>query len=380
MRRLKQAHFWHEPTQRRRSTYIRFACAALLLALSLGSNVFFFAHAQYLFPTYRHVSRTILSGLAYAVSFVPFALWDWCALILLLSALIGFVVCIRRHISLVVWLSHVLLVICVLLFVFIDAWALNHYAPPLNQELKLEVDSYSKEELCAATRAYVLEAAARAENVPRDANGHLVRQDFQELSAIAGKSYTQLGESYDVFRGSSVPVKELTLFGTPLLYTGYVGMFVAPLGEASVASACAVVDMPFTQCHEAAHRLGIASEKEANFSAFLACTTYEDLRFQYSGFYNAFVYCYNALYAQDSELALAVVRELLESPGVHYVLTDMEDTANYYEQFKAPQSALIDSRQLGDFVNQTYLSSMGEKDGIRSYGLVVDYLIAWQLR
>jgi hypothetical protein len=32
---------------------------------------------------------------------------------------------------------------------------------------------------------------------------------------------------------------------------------------------------------------------------------------------------------------------------------------------------------VGTTVNDTYLKSFGEKDGVRSYGLVVDYLLAW---
>jgi hypothetical protein len=61
--------------------------------------------------------------------------------------------------------------------------------------------------------------------------------------------------------------------------------------------------MPFTMCHEVAHRLGIASEREANFAAFLACTASDDVRFVYAGDYSAFCYCFNALYRADPERA-----------------------------------------------------------------------------
>jgi len=33
---------------------------------------------------------------------------------------------------------------------------------------------------------------------------------------------------------------------------------------------------------------------------------------------------------------------------------------------------------VGRAVNDTYLRGYGEQAGVRSYGLVVDYLIAWQ--
>jgi hypothetical protein len=59
-------------------------------------------------------------------------------------------------------------------------------------------------------------------------------------------------------------------------------------------------DLAFIMCHEAAHRLGIASEQEANFSAFLACQASEDVRLSYSGYFNAFAYCVNALLRADA--------------------------------------------------------------------------------
>ena len=36
--------------------------------------------------------------------------------------------------------------------------------------------------------------------------------------------------------------------------------------------------------------------------------------------------------------------------------------------------------RVGSAVNDGYLRSFGEREGVRSYGLVVDYLIAWDRR
>lgn len=56
-------------------------------------------------------------------------------------------------------------------------------------------------------------------------------------------------------------------------------------------------------CHEIGHRMAFARENEANFAAFLACEASEDARFAYSGYYTAFLYCYNALRKVDAAAA-----------------------------------------------------------------------------
>lgn len=49
--------------------------------------------------------------------------------------------------------------------------------------------------------------------------------------------------------------------------------------------------------------MAFARENEANFAAFLACEASEDARFTYSGYYTAFLYCYNALRKVDAAAA-----------------------------------------------------------------------------
>ena len=184
-------------------------------------------------------------------------------------------------------------------------------APPLADDLGLEVGEYSAEELYEATEYYWELAAQAAERVERDPQTYaLVRQPFERQAQVAGASYEPLARDYAVFAGGSAArVKELWLLGDALLYVGSDGIFIPVTGEANVPANCAVATQEFNMCHEAAHRLGIAAEEEANFAAFLACT------------------------ANDA----------------------------------------------GQAVNDAYLKVFGEEAGVRSYGLWVDYLIAWRV-
>ena len=355
------------------ATRLRLGASAALVVVCLVLRAVFERHGAGLFPAWRAFSKGLVGVLATACGVVPFAVWDVAALVLLMGALITLVRRVRAHDPLLPWASWVALVGTATMALFV-CWALNHYAPPLAGDLGLEVGQYSADELADATAHYLEEAARLAPEVPRDDEGNLVRQDFYELAGIAGASYEGLAGEYPVFEGPTVPVKALLVWGEPQLYSGHTGIFWAPTGESTVPPNCAIADMPFTMCHEVAHRMGIASEREANFAAFLACTATDDVRFAYAGNYSAFCYCVNALLRVDPERAQQVVQEVADkglAEGVALVLGDRVATHEHYDAYEGP------FEDVGTTVNNTYLRSFGEDAGVRSYGLVVDYLIAW---
>lgn len=358
-----------------RGTRARLALAGALVAWSLGLWAAV-SHAPGLFfPGYRAATRAVESALAAATGLVPFAVWDLGLAALAAWALVALVRALAGRRALLPWLSWVLLV-CAATAAALCGWALDHYAPPLADEVGLEVGAYSEDELSSATEGYLADAAALAGEVARDGDGALAKPDFYDLARAAGSAYEPLGERYPFFRGgSTAPVKALLLWGRPLLMSGYVGMFWAPTGEAGVPVDCAAAELPFVMCHEAAHRLGVASEEEANFAAYLACEASGDARLRYAGAYSAFCYCLNALAAQDPDRAGQVVADAADAAGeeeVGLVLRDRADSIEHYEAYRSSFEAV------GDAVNETYLTSFGEEQGVRSYGLVVDYLIAWR--
>ncbi len=326
------------------------------------------------FPWYRSFSKTWISFLSGLFSFVPVAVWDIGALLLILILLFSIIHMIVKKKSFFGWLSYVFLVVSVGIFIAIGGWMLNHYAAPLSEEIGLEVKEYSVEELYESTEYYLLKASEYSPLIEREEEGHALRQDFTELSSIAGSSYLKLAKAYPVFKGSSKPVKKLSLVGEYLLYNGIIGMFMPLTGEAGVPYNVPVIPLPFTMCHEAAHRLGIASEQEANFCAFLACINNEDVRFLYSGYYSAFSYCFSSLYAADREKAMELYETYKDDTSVQLIFLDRKDTRDAYTKYDSPL------QEISDNINDTYLKTFSQESGIRSYGEVTDYLIAWYLQ
>lgn len=358
------------------ATRARFVASGLLLAAGGGLMLVFSRWGSALFPAYRAFSKGLIRVQAAIAGVVPFALWDVSVAALVVAAAVLVVRHVRRREPILPLVSTACLVVSATAALFVGGWALNHYAPPLGRELGVETHAYAEQELVDATRHYLQEASVLAPQVPRDDDGALSRQDFFELARTAGASYEGLGERYAVFAGgSTAPVKALLLAGEPLLLSGHVGIFWSPTGEATVPLNCAVADQPFTMCHEAAHRLGIASEQEANFAAYLACSASDDVRFAYAGNLSAFGYCLNALWAQDSQTARQLLEEVVAVPeleqGVRLVMGDRAATQEWYARYEGP------FEEVGQAVNDSYLKGFGQRDGVRSYGLVVDYLIAW---
>ena len=62
-----------------------------------------------------------------------------------------------------------------------------------------------------------------------------------------------------------------------------------------------------------------------------------------------------------------------EDTGVILLKTDRQDTSAVYRRYDSPL------KEVSDQINDTYLKTFDEENGIQSYGMVTDYLIAWYL-
>ena len=78
------------------------------------------------------------------------------------------------------------------------------------------------------------------------------------------------------------------------------------------------------------------------------------------------MYAFNALYAADREAALALRERQNEQ-----VTGDLRRYSAYLARYTGPVMTV------GTTVNNLYLKSMGQSDGVRSYGRMVDLLCAW---
>lgn len=321
---------------------------------------------------YPYVTRTAMSVLAQWSSGVSFCLWQMAAVVLGILVVALIVVLIAMKWNPVRWLGWVLAAAAMIYFLNTLVFGLNYHAGPLADDIRLEARVYGVEELTDAAEYYRDKANFLAGQVKRDASGEVDFDDFGDLALKAENGFHNLvyKYSYPVFAGSTLPVKEL---GWAKMYTsmGITGVTMGITGEAAVNPRIPAVSLPFTMCHEMAHRMSIANERDANFSGFLACMANEDVQYQYSGYFMAYRYCYNSLMAANTMEASSAAARVASD------VSDLlkRDLDSYDKLFATHRSEA--ATKVADTANDTYLKASGDTAGIASYGAVTDLLVSW---
>ena len=324
---------------------------------------------------YPYVIRTLQNTLAQWSSQVDFCLWQLLAVVLGVLVLASIVLMIILKWNPVSWFGWVLAAGCGIYMLHTLVFGLNYYAGDLSDDIRMESSAYTLSELAEATEYYRDKANELALRVPRDSAGNVSFDSFENLAASAGEGFRYLTyqRNFSVFAGSTLPVKKL---GWADMYTsmGITGVTMGLTGEAAVNPQVPDVCLPFTMCHEMAHRMCIASERDANFAAFLAASVNEDVQFQYSAYFMAYRYCYSALASVNSQSASAAAARVLA--GVSEIL--QRDLTAYNTFFQSKRSAA--ATKVADTANDAYLKASGESAGLASYGQVCDLLVAWHIQ
>ena len=354
-----------------------FLIAGILAAITVALTQFAATHSALVDMIYPYSTRLVVSFLADWSAGLEACLWQILALLLGLGVLASIVLMIVLRWNPIQWAGWVLAVASFIWMFHTAIYGLNYYAGPLADDVRLEVSEYSVSQLAAATEFYLNEANALADQVTRDESGKVAFATFEELAEQAGDGFRTLtfekNYSLAVFAGPVNPVKKL---GWSDLYTsmGISGVTIAMTGEAAVNPNIPVVSMPFTMCHEMAHRMSIATEQDANFAAFLACDANSSVEFRYSAYFMAFRYCYNALAAMPISTAQTTAAKLKAAINTN-LQTDLDDYRQYLDtQLDA------DATKLANDANDAYLKNSGDEQGTASYGAVTDLLVSWHVQ
>ena len=348
--------------------------AAILAAIAWAFNQFGAEFTTLVDMVYPYVIRTVQTFLAQWSSGVDFLVWQVLAVALVVLVLAGLTVMLVMKKNIIPWAGWSLALVCFVYLLQTLIYGLNYHAGDLADDIRLKVSQYNLYELVEATTYYRDRANILCEQVDRDAEGNLVFQDFDTLAESAGQGFQALTYDYHypVFAGSTLPVKKL---GWADMYTsmGITGFTCGLTGEAAVNPQIPAIALPFTMCHEMAHRMCIATERDANFAAFLAGSVHPDIQFEYSAYFMAYRYCYNALASVNTQESANAVQQIVS--GLNPKLQN--DIVRYDTFFSSHRDA--SATKLADNVNDTYLKISGDEAGVRSYGQVCDLLVNWHI-
>ena len=187
----------------------------------------------------------------------------------------------------------------------------------------------------------------------------------RERAYQAKLAMEKLGGSYDVLKGY-YPRPKSVLFSRVMSEFNITGVYFPWTVEANVN-----VDIPHysigaTLCHELSHLRGFMREDEANFIGYLGCVDSDCAELRYSGYMLALVYAGNKLYSDSKDLYFEVLATYSEG-----VLADLREHSAYWKQFE--DTVLSEA---GEKMNNTYLKANNQTDGTKSYGRMVDLLLA----
>ena len=351
-----------------------FIVAAALALLTWGLTEFAKAHGALVDMVYPYASRLIQDVLAEWTAAVPFCLWQVLVIVLGVLFLASIVAMILLKWNVFQWLGWVLSGVVLLWTMHTGIYGLNQYSSPLADDIRLNmvVVGDSVTPLVNTTTYFLEKANELADKVERNEDGSLKAPTFQESAeqAADGFHYLVYTKNLSVFAGVTTPVKEL---GWADMYSsmGISGVTMPMTGEAAVNPNIPAVILPFTICHEMAHRMCIAPERDANLAAFMASTANSDLLYQYSGYFMAFRYCYNSLASISTSTAANAANQLYASINEN-MRRDLEAYWAYCEEY------IDDSAyDFADSVNNTYIQASGDESGTKSYGEVTDLLLSW---
>ena len=261
------------------------------------------------------------------------------------------------------WLTSIIMIMSFLMLSFILNAGINYHRDSFAQISGLEVEEYSVEELLMVANWLTVRVNETGKLVPRNERGEMVLT--VDVASTSVEAMRSLGNDFPILYGYYPPPKPIQ--NSWLLSIMQVsGIYIPFTIEGNYNRDMPSHNIPFTATHELAHVRGFMQEEEANFIAFLACIRSEKVEFQYSGYLLAWVYVRNALRRIDSDAATELNELLYEG-----VSKDLQANRTFWAQFEGPVS------DLQTRINDAYLRANAQPEGVRSYGMMVDLVIAY---
>ena len=270
---------------------------------------------------------------------------------------------IRKHLGGA--LIRFLLLASILFFLYAACCGVNYYREPfVSQEMieSAEISQVDLVEFCEYTASELNECYKNPESdnefsVPEYPEGDLLRDEA--VTAILSIGDTRLIGYYP----SPKILRFLSGFFSSMGVSGIYSPFTI---EANINGDMPGMEMPFTACHELSHLRGFMNEGEANYIGWLACINSDNKSFNRSGWLIAWSYAGAALRRTDPG-KFAEIYEKLPSEAIR----ELTENNEFWRSHKTKASDVQDK------VNDAYLKSNGQDQGIESYGQLTTLMLTW---
>lgn len=268
--------------------------ALIVAACAFALRAFAASHSVLVDMIYPYVSRMIQFYLS-EITAGGICWWQLFLTVAVVAVLVVLILCIVRKKNPIPFIGWVMTFVSVFFLLHTGLYGLNRYAGTVSDDIRLEEADYSVPDMQNALVYFQNHANDLAAQLPRDANGDPIA-DFDKLTGIAANGFHRLSneEYYSVFACNDAPVKKLS-WGFVYTMLGKTGQIFPITGEAAVNANTPAAGLPFAICRVLANRICITTGPDSAFAAYLACIASEDPLVQYSGYFMAYRYCYEAL-------------------------------------------------------------------------------------
>jgi len=314
-------------------------------------------YTTYIFRPFQYLRNIIFGNIPLSLGDI-FYLSAGISILVLLIKWIFFIARIRTYKPLfILSLLRTLLAATIIYFVFFLGWAGNYYKPSLSELWKIQDSSLQNDSTLYAFDSYLI---GRLNSYAP----HYHAISFKEVakrSVMYYQTYTDIPSPLMGLRAKP------SLFGTLLQYMGVQGYYNPFTGEAQVNSNLPDFILPFVVCHELAHQSGIAAEDDANLLAYAVGTSVKDSTFNYSCYFNLWLYTHSKLRMRDTASAKYLYKTLNQL-SVSHLDTLKAINKRYRSKLSHYSSGWYDG----------YLRFHHVKDGIDSYDDVVQTAYTWE--
>ncbi len=254
-----------------------------------------------------------------------------------------------------------------LLFLYTANCGVNYYAMAFSEYAGISVEKSTEEELKALCRFLVeqVNEAAREMEAADEAAGSY-RENRVQWREEGVRAMQKAGERFPSLQGFYPKPKEVAVDWI-LSVQQLCGIYSPFTVEANFNGHMPDYNVPHTICHELSHLKGFMREDEANFIGYLACIFSDEPAFRYSGYLTGWVYAGSQLARADMETYIQLNNQLCTQAQ-----NDLQKNAIYWNRYEGKVA------EAASQWNDTYLKINNQTDGVRSYGRMVDLMLAYR--
>jgi hypothetical protein len=251
-----------------------------------------------------------------------------------------------------------------LVFGFMLLWGFNYGRIPIEQQLDFRAQEPSLEQIQQEVEDATARLQAARKQIPGADSLALEASDFPaDQEKLLRNALKKVLQQMNYPTPGRVRGRKIYPKGW-LIGLGASGIF---LGEGNMDAALHPLRQPPVLAHELAHGYGFTDEGVCNFLGVLACEASEAPAFRYAGHLSYWRYLLRDYYRMDS----TGYRQLMDSlpQGIRADLLAIRQNQLAYQAWFPRFSERVYNR---------YLKAQGIREGIASYGRVVNLYLAWK--